>query len=67
MENRVNNSGIEGTYMGKSWYFNSRMSFETYGNCCQMLLQLLKLSRSSFFNISSVGFIKGLLAYIYFE
>jgi hypothetical protein len=29
--------------------------------CCSIL------SRSSFFNISSVGFIKGLLAYIYFE
>jgi hypothetical protein len=49
IENRVNKSGIYGTYMGKSWYFNSRMSFETDGNCCQMLLNLLKLSRSSFF------------------
>jgi hypothetical protein len=53
--------------MKTSRYLNSRMPFETYGNCCQMLLNLLKLSRSSFFNISSVGFIKGLLAYIYFE
>jgi hypothetical protein len=53
--------------MGKSWYFNSRMSFETYGNCCQMLLNLLKLSRPSFFDISIVGFIKELVAYIYFE
>jgi len=53
--------------MQESWFFQSRISFETYGNCCQMLLNLLKLSRSSFFNISSVGFIKGLLAYIYFE
>jgi hypothetical protein len=32
-----------------------------------MQINLLKLSRSSFFNISSVGFVKGLLAYIYFE
>jgi hypothetical protein len=53
--------------MKKCWYFYSRMSFETYGNCCQMLLYLLKLSRSGFFNISSVGFIKGLLSYINFE
>ncbi len=32
-----------------------------------MEINLLKLSRSSFFNMSSVGFVKGLLSYINFE
>jgi hypothetical protein len=45
--------------MQKNWFFEWRMSFETYGNCCQMLLNLLKLSSSSFFNISNVGFNQG--------